>query len=101
MWTTPNTAKTDFTRLRVENFQGAASAQRERAGARDLQRVIEQRLRGRQEAEGMRQAAMPIEGRLVDPARVDVEEVSVLDRTVGFDEDAARLGPRRRHDHAQ
>src|SRR5260221_648928 len=48
-----------------------------------------------------RQARMKLERRLVDPARMDVQEVRVPDRAIGFDEDAARLGARRGHDLAQ
>jgi hypothetical protein len=46
-------------------------------GARDVERVVDQRLDTLDEAEGMRQAGVHLERPFVFPARVDVEQPRV------------------------
>src|SRR6185295_15557237 len=70
-------------------------------GPRDVERVVEQWGHALDEVDRVRQPAVPLEGRLVRPARVDVEEPRIARRAKRVDGEAARLLARRPHDVAE
>src|SRR5215472_4585768 len=70
-------------------------------GAHDVEGVIEERRQALDEADGVGEARVGLEGRLVPPARVDVEEPWIARGAEGANAEAAWLAARRPHDVAK
>ncbi|HEY5301773.1 MAG TPA: hypothetical protein VIJ55_13950 [Acetobacteraceae bacterium] len=68
---------------------------------RHVERMIDQRLDALQEPERVREFRMDLECRLARPARVDVEQPRIADRTIGPDRHTASLLAGRADDIAQ
>src|SRR5215467_4972287 len=68
--------------------------------AHHVEGVIEERRQALDEADGVGEARVGLEGRLVPPARVDVEEPWIARGAEGANADAAWLSARRPHDVA-